>query len=407
MTTEPWRAPPLGIALVIAAIACLLCVVAGRNHVIEEGDSIRYQRLAANLLHHHAYSSCPDGELKPELERMPGYPLLLAIVSAVREGNQPIMVAHALLHAATVLALFLLAWSLSDDRWLAWLAAAAWAFYPFAIFYALSIMSETLATFAVTAGVAALVTHVRTRARGWLIVTIAAFVVGGYTRPNLLALPPFLLGLAFLVKRLRRSAAVRSLAITTIALGLAMVPWLVRNELVFHRFLLGAHNYLGANTCEAAVQFTLSPDEMDQFCFHDTPDVLLACDPADNLRYDAILEARGKEVIRQHPVRTLAYALVRPVRVWVSVHMQQHGNPIAAWLMPVVTIGLVPIFALGCLLLWRRTEHGWIPVGGVLFISVIHVALVVSARYSMPAKAFYVLAIVYLLLTLWRRRRPA
>jgi 4-amino-4-deoxy-L-arabinose transferase-like glycosyltransferase len=403
---EPWRAPPLGIALVLAAAAFILCVAAGRHHVIEEGDSIRYQRLAFNLLRHHDYSSCADGERKPEFERMPGYPALLAVIAAVKEGDQPIMVAHALLHAATVLALFLLAWSLTDDRRFAWLAAAAWAFYPFAIFYALSIMSETLTTFATTAALAALVTHLRSGAKVWLGLAIAAFVLAGYTRPNMLALPPFLLLVAIVVPRLRHTRSVRSLAVTSVALVLAIAPWIVRNELTFGRFLLGAHNYMGANICEAAVQFTMPPEEMELACFHDTPDLLLACDAKDNLRYDDILRQRGIAIIRQHPLRTALYALVRPVRVWYSAHMQQHGgSALLSLLMPVATLALLPLFVLGSFLLWRRTELGWLPVGGALFISVIHVAFVVSARYSMPARAFYVLAIVYLLTGLWRSRR--
>jgi hypothetical protein len=403
---SPWRAPPFGVAFVIAAVAFVLCVAAGRHHVIEESDSVRYQRLASNLLHHHAYSSCAEGERKPEFERMPGYPLLLAAVEAVRPGNQPIMVAHALLHAATVLALFLLAWSVTDDLRFAWLAAAGWAFYPFAIFYALSIMSETLTTFATTAAVAALVTHLRSRSRLWLVSAIVCFIVAGYTRPNMLALPPFLLLLALVVPRLRRTASVRSLAVTTVALGLAIAPWLVRNELTFGRFLLGAHNYVGANICEAAVQFTMPPDEMEVACFHDTPDLLLACDARENLRYDDILRRRGMDIIRQHPLRTALYALVRPVRVWYSAHMQQHGgSALLSWLMPLATLALLPLFVVGSWLLWRRTALGWLSVGPTLFISAIHVAFVVSARYSMPARAFYLLAIVYLLLGLWRSRR--
>ncbi len=404
MTSAPWKSPPFGVALVIAAAAFLLCVAAGRHHVIVEGDSIRYQRLADNLLHHHAYSSCAEGERKPEFERMPGYPVLLAIVAAVQEGQQPIVVAHALLHAATVLALFLLAWSLTDDRRFAWLAAFCWAFYPFAIFYVLSIMSETLTTFATTAAIAALVTHLRSGRKAWLAAAIAAFVIAGYTRPNMLGLPPFLMLLALIVPRLRRSRAARSLVITSVAVGLAIVPWMVRNEVTFGRFLLGAHNYMGANLCEAAIQFTMSPDEMEYTCFHDAGDMLLACDVVDNLRYDEQLRRRGLAIMAEHPLRTAAFGLLRPIRVWYSAHMQQHGNPLLSWLMPLVTLGLLPLFFVGSLLMWRHTEHGWLPVAVTLFISAIHVALVVSARYSMPARAFYVLAIVYLATGLWRSR---
>jgi hypothetical protein len=130
-----------------------------------------------------------------------------------------------------------------------------------------------------------------------------------------------------------------------------------------------------------------------------------ACDVEQNLHFDAIMREKGMKVIKEHPWRTAALALGRPVRLWFSYQMQHVKRPALEMAMRITTLSLLSLFLFGAFQLWRRTERGWVAMSVCLFLSLSHLFLFVSSRYSQPGKGFYVMAIAYLLVAGWRNRR--
>jgi 4-amino-4-deoxy-L-arabinose transferase-like glycosyltransferase len=396
--------------MIIALATFAGCALLSRVIVRPTADTPRYFRLADNLLASGSFSSCASAPLHPEFERMPGYPVLLALVRLFgTESNYLIGLTQGLLHALTVYLVYQLAWALLEDARFALAAAIAWAVYPFAIYFALSIMSETLATTGMVATFTGIIVYLKSGRRPWLLVALGGGVIASYTRPNLLAVMVFLSFLALASRRRRRTRTTKVLLAFTGALLLLQVPWGIRNYVSFGIPMLGSHNFISANLCESAMQFQLPPKQLFEECFGnmppDLPGIQEACEMGDNLRNDAIFKQRALNHFHAHPVASIAAAGLRPIRVWFTFHFLALNRPVLLWMARIGTIALLPLFVIGSVLLWRRTEFGWILAAVCLVISLQHIVLVVSARYSMPARPFYVIAVMYVIFGIARSWR--
>src|SRR5262245_14816702 len=85
-TSRECRGPPGAAARAAALIGlgtAVLCTALGSTIVLRTMDTARYDRLANNLLHNGALSSCTSAPYLPEFERMPGYPVFLAVIRAL------------------------------------------------------------------------------------------------------------------------------------------------------------------------------------------------------------------------------------------------------------------------------------------------------------------------------------
>jgi 4-amino-4-deoxy-L-arabinose transferase-like glycosyltransferase len=390
--------------LVAAGLAFVGCVAV--HHVFPNADIIRYDRLAENLLH-GVYSSCTAPPYLPEFERTPGYPVFLAAVRFVAgAGLYKAIVAQAAVHAGAIVALYWLALAIVRQRTIASLAAIFWAFEPFALYYVLSPFSEYLSTALQLAALTGFVLWLRSGSRWAMAGAIVAQAYAAYTRPNLMALPVFLLALSFVVKRTRIRTIRKGLGVLIAGLLLALVPWTIRNYQAFGKPIVGAHQYLSANLCESAVQFRLSSRQMEQYCLEAVAgEWLNECDWHKNLEADAVFRERAIAAVKEHPFQTIAFAFVRPVRVWVSTRiMYNKALFVLEPLMCLYTFAAFPLFVAGGWLLWRRTELGFLATGACLFVSSIHLIMMVSARYNMPARPYYVLSIAVSVYVLWRNR---
>lgn len=118
----------------------------------EPGDSRVYSQLARNMLEGHGYSEEAGPPYDSTLIRVPGYPLFLASVyAAFGEGNdKAVRVVQAVLDTVSCLLVAALAflWQPSDGRrWRAFaFALALAAVCPFGQIYTATILTETLAT---------------------------------------------------------------------------------------------------------------------------------------------------------------------------------------------------------------------------------------------------------------------
>jgi len=220
------------------------------------GDGIIYAQIARNVLEQHVYSHETQAPFIPSIIRLPGYPMFLAGLYAVfgHGNNTAVRVVQALLDTLCVVLIALMAYLwISDDALKHRAAIGAFglaALCPFTTIYVATILTEVptnlfilLLCLFVTF---ALRSQTRWRANlGWAIagVTVGLAVL---FRPDsgLLAAATgitILLG-SFGVSNQRHVWSKRCLSsivsatIFSVAFGLVLVPWTIRNRRVFGVF---------------------------------------------------------------------------------------------------------------------------------------------------------------------------
>lgn len=226
--------------ITIAGLALRLFFVFRYPHVA--GDTWVYGDIAKNWLDHGIFGVTDNGEIRPTLIRLPGYPGFLAAIFAVfgREHYTAVMIAQALIDTNTCLVIAGLALELMNAR----AAKAAYllaALCPFTASYVAAPLSETLAicciAHALYYGARGLKALEQDASAGklWAIAGLWS-AAGIFMRPdNGLILPA--LGLALLIilfrKPNKKQVVFAGLILVITSLG-PLVPWTVRNWRVFH-----------------------------------------------------------------------------------------------------------------------------------------------------------------------------
>src|SRR5436190_15829237 len=229
-----------------------------------DGDSNGYLLLGRNLLINRVYSIQSGPPLDPTFTRVPGYPLFIALVYFIKlDSLAAIRSAQAIIDTSTCIAVGMLASCWECDRKrkkvasiVAFLLAAV---CPFTLRYVPAILSETLSTFfavaLVTAASYALLAQTQRQAFAcWAIAGITG-ALGTLVRPDgglfFVAVIATLIGVSSFgfrvssLKKLPLKAEGRSptsvsfcLAIDLLAFIMTFAPWPIRNEIVFHRFIM-------------------------------------------------------------------------------------------------------------------------------------------------------------------------
>ena len=224
----------------IAGLALRLYFVFYHPHVA--GDTWVYGDIAKNWLDHGIFGLTDNGEIRPTLIRLPGYPGFLAAMFAIfgREHYTAVMIVQAFIDTNTCLVIAGLALELMNVR-AAKTAYLLAALCPFTASYVAAPLSETLAiccvAHALYYGVRGLkaLEQDAPAVRLW---AIAGFwtAAGIFMRPdNGLLLPAIGLALlaVFFRKANKKHVVFAGLLLAFTSLG-PLVPWTVRNWRVFH-----------------------------------------------------------------------------------------------------------------------------------------------------------------------------
>src|SRR5262245_2289782 len=184
---------------------------------IEDSDS--YMRAAQDIL---------AGRLIRSDIMMPGYPALLALA-----GANPLtrLGADVLLSLAGVWCLIRLTQVVSGDRLAGLFAGLIWALYPFAIFYTLAGLTETLF---VTLLLAGFLGYYRKAYTLGSLAMVAAII----TRPLVELLAPILvLAFALVVHREPVKRALKHVAVLLAIYLVVMTPWWIHNYAKYGSFV--------------------------------------------------------------------------------------------------------------------------------------------------------------------------
>lgn len=236
----------------LLAAFLLLCGFLLRFYFLQKqaflaADSILYQDIALNWLHHHIYGLTEGGQIRPTLIRLPGYPAILAALSwlfdrflhaapGTLRSFLPMLWLQIAADLATSCIVAIMARKIGGTA--CGMAALALAcLCPFTANYAVVPLTETLTLFFLALSFYLLQHWLADRRIRWIAPLAFALSCSALLRPDqgLLAvaiLPVLLIGSksGTLPQRLR--PVILCVALT----ALPFVPWTIRNYRTFHVF---------------------------------------------------------------------------------------------------------------------------------------------------------------------------
>lgn len=222
----------------------------------EPDDGRVYSQIARNVLEQHVYSHDTQPPYEPSLIRLPGYPFfLVGIYKLFGIGNNTaVRVAQALIDTATCILIAWVAfeWAITDERKhrAALIAFALAAICPFTAIYVATILTEVSTNFLAVAMVLtatlAFKSPVRRKALPWWVFTGLIAGMAVLFRPDsglfaaaigaTLVLSSVIGNRNADAKLTRLRQSIVSASLFSIAFCVALIPWTIRNQRVFHVF---------------------------------------------------------------------------------------------------------------------------------------------------------------------------
>jgi len=339
---------------------------ASHIHAWEQGN------VARSLVEGHGFGS-PFASDQPSAIMPPVYPLIVSVffrVFGVHTAHS-IVAIHlfdCLINALACIPIFLLARRSFGER-AGWWAAWGWAFFPYGIYFSAAWAWSTHLLLLCLCWLLYLSQELEesSRLRLWGgFGTLAGFA--GLTDPSVLVVVPFLLVLAAF--RLARAGKRWLLpgTIASLALAATISPWLIRNAVVFHRFIpmrdsMGLELWMGNNGDN--VRWT--SDELHPL--HDMKE--LAAYDKGELAYMDDKAQQALAYIQAHPDWYAWMCVRRAVYLWTGYwsfkpeYLAQ--EPTDPENIPFAT-GMTLLSIAGLVRLWRRNKFDALRLGGTMFL---------------------------------------
>lgn len=225
-------------------------------------DTVEFEQMAWSAAQARGLAIYPGGP--PSAFRAPGYPMLLAVVYKLFGRAYWVnRVTLSLIGTLTVWLTYLLSRRLGLSEWPSLLAALLASVLPLQFYWCGHFMSEPLAACLNVACTLLVVRAIGTEARGLPAMTSQRRQVGGLfsagalcglaalVRAASLLVPVCFALMLMLSRHVRFRRAVAMSAVFGLGAVLAILPWTVRNRIVFDRFAListnGGSTFWGAN----------------------------------------------------------------------------------------------------------------------------------------------------------------
>jgi 4-amino-4-deoxy-L-arabinose transferase-like glycosyltransferase len=336
-------------------------------HAWEQGN------VAESLLAGHGFGS-PMMSSQTSAIMPPVYPLIVAGLFRIFgiHTAASIFAVHAfdsLINALAAIPIFILArrgFGERVARWSAW----GWAVFPYGIYFSAAWAWSTHLLMLCLCWLLVLAQKMESSSRLGLWAgfgLLAGFA--GLTEPSILLLIPFLLALACF--RLWRQGQRWFLpgCVASLVLAAAISPWLVRDAMVFHRFIpmrdsMGLELWMGNNGYD--LRWTTD----DLHPLHDARE-LAEYDRMGELAYMDMKAAQAKAYIHSHRGWYAGMCLRRAVYLWTSFWSFDPEylalEPMDPYNIPFAT-ALTLLSILGIVLAWRRLPYEAIRFAGVLFL---------------------------------------
>lgn len=378
-------------------------------------------RIARALVTGHGYADPFLGHTGPTTWVAPLYPLLMAAVFKLfgvytLHSAWVLLTINSFFSALTALTTYEIAARCFNRRvavWSAWI----WALYPAAMQYAVRwIWEMTLSTWLLSV---ILVLALRMRRIGeipadpdlrsnddsrtlwrWLIFGLLWGILGLSNPSLLLFLPACGLWVLHGTHHVRKQVVFASMS--ALAFILCISPWIIRNALVFHRFIpmranFGAEMYLGNGP--GAMGFLMEYNHP-----FEAPDQLRLYKQMGEVAYAHMRGRLAWNYIASDPGLFLRNSVKRLYFFWASV---PHPAGDAWYIEPVrvanfAFASLAGLFGL-VLALKRRVPAAWLFAWAFLLIPLIYYFVTVHARFRNPLEPLIAILAVYLFQSAKRR----
>jgi 4-amino-4-deoxy-L-arabinose transferase-like glycosyltransferase len=317
------RSQWLWLLLVLALALVLRLAVVGwlAGMPLFVADERDYDALATHLAATGQYAYQPG---VPTSLRPPLYPALVAGVYRLAgpQSHTLVRLVQALLGTLTVALVWQLGRRLYDER-TGLVAAAIVAAYPSLVAATGLILTETLFTFLLVAGVTLLVEYRLRGGWGWVAAGSAMLALAALTRSVLWLFPPILLSWVLLAgPGTRWTARLGHAGVAAAAFGLVLLPWTIRNTLLHKTFVtvdvMGGRNFMMGN-----YEFTPLDRPWDAISMEGERawhHVLLAAypdrPPLTQGQLDKLALKYGLNYVRRHPVQTLVRDVAKFFHFW-------------------------------------------------------------------------------------------
>ncbi len=250
----PSRLKPHTFLILVACLAVALrfflfsfLYTASDTEVFLQGDSKEYLSIAENVMLGHGFSKSTTSPYLPDGMRTPALPVLVAGSLAVFDSFIPVILFQLVLSAALVILGFFIARDLTQSDAVARVVALCMALEPFSVFVSVVLLTETLFTLFLLAGVFSLFRFVRgDRGHQWAFLVMASsfFGVATLTKPIAQFLPIILVGVV--VYRYWGSPKELILKSTIGALLpflIVVSPWMIRNHAHFDSYQVSSGGF--------------------------------------------------------------------------------------------------------------------------------------------------------------------
>jgi 4-amino-4-deoxy-L-arabinose transferase-like glycosyltransferase len=304
----------------------------------------------------------------------PVYPLCVAVFFKLFGVHtaQSIFAVHAfdcLINALTCIPLFLLARRSFGER-MGWIAAWSWAFFPYGLYFSASWAWSTHLLLFCLCWLLYLAQKLEESSRMGLWAGFGLLMgFAGLTEPSVLVTAPFLLGLAcWRLHKAGKRWFLPGLA-ASLAVAAMLSPWIVRNALVFHKFIpmrdsMGLELWMGNN----GRNLSWTSDELHPL--HDAKE-LADYNRMGELNYMAHKSVEAHSYIAAHRGWYAAMCVRRAVYLWTGFWSFNRAyldtEPMDLPNIPFATALTLLAFA-GLVAAWKKTPYETIRFAGVMML---------------------------------------
>lgn len=368
-------------------------------------DEQVYDRIGWRLAETGRFESNPD-------EAVPALPVSLALTyKCFGHSYVAARVVQAILGGVLVLAIYGAGLSLFD-RACATLAALGVALYPQLIYLSSVFYAEHLFAVLLAVAVFCLARWDGKGAR-WLVAGGVTLGLGALCRPVGIAVIPFAAAYVFWRAPVGRRWAMGAAIVATSLL--TILPWTIRNAVVFHRFVPVATGYgvqlwrgnndLARGDADDRHLIPLSPVWQERAAALPEArraeaiqegtrllDELKALPPGDG---DRRLAVEGWRWLGAHPGRFIALSARRLVTLYSAFTRTMTENEAAnRWSRLVAAVSFYPVLVLGLIgivVAWRRNPVSWIIPAVIAGVTLAYLPATACTRFRLPVDAFWIL----------------
>lgn len=204
-----------------------------------EVDSREYYQLASNMLSHGAFSTREEAPYEPNSNRVPAYPLFIAFVLLIFRSVYAISLLQAVVSGFITVGIAYFGFRFFQSMFVGVVAASVFAVEPIGVYYSSVAMSETLSIGLLLLALYVLFCTFENFRAARVYLFFAGLLLGilVLTRPIAQTLLIVFMGAVFWHFHLRTHAGWRRilvlLGIMACGVGVLIVPWMVRNQILF------------------------------------------------------------------------------------------------------------------------------------------------------------------------------